>query len=347
MYHELIHPSFRLASVAAMGLLLGTTSRCLVASETEAEADLGEVASPIFDGTAATKEQIFSTVALRRLGHDDDYMCSGTLIAPSVVVTAAHCLVDQDKTTDAISTKYDTMEMTVIVGALDVRTATEDQRFAVTKIVLHPQFPGSPTVGMDGLGKYDDIAILLLQQPVTTMSPVPVLPFDQFDSNLSQGKLVTITGYGFHDAAATADGQLYIAQTPYQRRNATEFIAGAKGSSNTCRGDSGGPVYLSVEGTMYDIGVTSRNAWNGGLSVCGSGEGNYMMLPAYESWLRDNASGAFPPPRSSSSSDSSGLPNCTCKIERAPASSRPGLWLGLGLALLVAMRRRGRTARTS
>jgi hypothetical protein len=98
-------------------------------------------------------------------------------------------------------------------------------------------------VGMDGLGKYNDIAILLLQQPVTSLPPAPVLPFDQFDGNLSQGKLVTITGYGSRDAAADVHGQLYLAQTLYQRHNDTEFIAGAHGSPNICTGDSGGPVY--------------------------------------------------------------------------------------------------------
>jgi len=195
--------------------------------------------------------------------------------------------------------------------------------------------------------KYNDIAILLLQQPVTSLPPAPVMSLDQFDSNLSQGKLVTIAGYGFSDASAIANGQLYIAQTPYQRHNATEFIAGAQGSPNVCRGDSGsgGPVYLSVEGTRYNIGVVSGDT-SDGKALCGNGDLLYMMLPAYESWLRDAAAGAYPPPRSSSN-DSSGLPNCTCKIERAPATSGPGLWLGLGLALLIARRRRATAARAS
>jgi MYXO-CTERM domain-containing protein len=343
MSRELIRLTSCLLSVAAVGLLLGTTSGCLVATGAESEADLGEVASPIFGGTAATKDQIFSTVALRRLGHDD-YICTGTLIAPSVVVTAAHCLVDQQKITDAIIVAYEAMEMTVIVGALDARTATEDQRFAVTKIVLHPQYAVNIKVGPDGLGKYNDIAILLLQQPVTSLPPAAVLPFGKFDSNLSKDKLVTITGYGFHDAEAAVNGQLYIAKTPYQRRNDTEFLAGAQGSPNICMGDSGGPVYLSVEDTMYDIGVASGDTSDGTIR-CGTGDAIYMMLPAYESFLREATAGAYPPP--SSSNDSSGLPNCTCKIERAPASSRPGLWLGLGIALLVARRRRGTTARAS
>jgi len=199
-------------------------------------------------------------------------------------------------------------------------------------------------VGMDGLGKYDDIAILLLQQPVTTLPSAPVLPLEQFDSNLSQGKQVTIMGYGFNDAVATVNGQLYVAQAPYQRHNDTEFIVGAQGSPNTCKGDSGGPVYLSVDGTLYDIGVVSGDTSDGKVA-CKSGEGIYMMLPAYESWLRDAAAGAYPPPKSSS--DSSGLPNCACKIELAPTASGPGLWLGLGIALLAARRRRGTIARAS
>ncbi len=344
MSHELIRLTSRLLSVAAAGLLLGTTSGCLVASETESAADLGEVASPIFGGTAATKDELFSTVALRRLG-DDDYICTGTLIAPSVVVTAAHCLTDEDPMTGEIIIRYDPMEMTVVAGALDARAATEDQRFAITKIVLHPKYTGSSKVGMDGLGEDNDIAIMLLQQPLTSLPSVPVLSLDQFKSNLSQGKLVTITGYGFHDAAAVVDGVLYLAQVPYQRHNATEILVGTQGSPKICEGDSGGPIYISVEGTLYDTGVASRDALIAG-GKCVSGDARYALLPAYESFLRDAAAGAYPPPRSSSS-DSSGLPNCTCKIEGAPASSWPGLWLGLGIALFLARRRRATTARTS
>ncbi len=184
-----------------------------------------------------------------------------------------------------------------------------------------------------------------MQQPVTSLSPVPIPSLDQFKSHLSQGKLVTVTGYGFHDAAATVDGHLHLAKTPYQRSNATELIVGAQGSPKICDGDSGGPIYLSVDGTLYDTGVASRDALETGVK-CGSGEARYVLLPAYESWLRDNTSGAYPPARTSGS-DGSGLLDCTCKIERVPSSSGPGLWLGFGIALLVARRRRGATAKAS
>jgi MYXO-CTERM domain-containing protein len=37
---------------------------------------------------------------------------------------------------------------------------------------------------------------------------------------------------------------------------------------------------------------------------------------------------------------SSGIPGCNCTVGITPATSRPGFWLGVGLALLVARRRR-------
>jgi hypothetical protein len=194
---------------------------------------------------------MYSTVALLT-SSDTSYMCAGTLIAPSVVVTAAHCLVDQDPVTDQITNEYVPTDMIVVAGALDAMSAATDQRYAIANIVRHANYPGSFAVDMYGLGKYYDIGILLLllQQPITSLPPAPVLPFAQFDSTLSQGVLVTIAGYGYRDSAGTLTGQLYLAETPYQRHNDTEFIAGAQGSPSTCRGDSGGPVYLSVGGPV-------------------------------------------------------------------------------------------------
>ena len=95
-------------------------SGCLVASETETEPDLGEVASPVIGGKAATQDQIYSTVAI--LAPDDPaYICSGILIAPSVVVTAAHCLFkDKNK---FCTMEYSEHDLTVVAGALDATTA--------------------------------------------------------------------------------------------------------------------------------------------------------------------------------------------------------------------------------
>lgn len=313
---------------AVMCLLLVTTSGCS-GIPNESESDLGEVASPVLGGTAATQDQVNSVVAI--LKPNKTMLCSGTLIAPSVVATAAHCIFQDDQITE-----YAPSELTVVAGALDVKSATADQQYDVTKITphigwVHPM----PTE----LGKVNDIAILFLQQSIASLSVVPTLPFDQIDSNLSMGTLVTIEGYGFRDLAMTLDGQLYIASTPYQQRGDSEFIAGDPMSPDTCLEDSGGPVYVTVGGTMYVVGIASRQH---GAMLCGSG-GIYTILSAHEDWLRDNSGGAYPPAASpgATSGGGAGVPGCSCKAGRAPAPSGTGLWLGIGIALLVARRRRG------
>jgi secreted trypsin-like serine protease len=321
----MVHQNICLTSAVVCSLLI-TTSGCAGEPGSESESDLEEHASPVVRGTAATQDQLFSAVALM-LPNENKLQCSGTLIAPSVVVTAAHCVIRDDNITE-----YAPSEFMVVAGVLDARTATTDQQYDVTSITPHVGwvYPLPPD-----LGKPYDIAILSLERSIRSLSPIPTLPFDQIDSNLSMGTLVTIEGYGYRDFAMTLDGQLHIAQTPYQQRNDTEFLAGDPTSPDTCTGDSGGPVYLTVGGTMYVVGITSRPF---GAMICGTG-GIYTILSAFESWLQANSGGAYPPANSGAGS-SSLIPGCACRVERAAASSEPGSWIGIGIAWLVARCRR-------
>lgn len=331
-----------LASAVAC-LLLVPLSGCLVASETETELALGEVASPVIGGKAATQDQIFSTVAILAPG-DPTYICSGVLIAPTVVATAAHCMF-KDKN-EFCTTEFSSYDLAVVAGALEVTTANEDQRYEVATIKYRKDFicpmPSS-------LGKANDLALLLLKRPVTALSPVPVLSIDKLESNLSKGALVTIEGYGEHDTAMRF-GQVYAAETPYQESNKTEFIAGTLSAPDTCVGDSGGPVYFTVGGTRYVVGLTSRQNVEGDVP-CGTGTlGTIYTIPGadeYNTWLKDNSNGAY----SGSSFISSGvdggtdgvslgLPGCACTVGGFPASSRASLGWALGRTLLVVRRRR-------
>jgi hypothetical protein len=180
---------------------------------------------------------------------------------------------------------------------------------------------------------------------------------DQFDANLSTGTVVTLDGYGFANVAMTVEGQLVTAQTPYQTRNATEFLAGAASppqTPDTCLHDSGSPVYLTVGGTMYVIGITSR----GTSPKCGTG-GIYTILGAYDDWLQTNTGGAYPPggagdagvgpggagdagvgDDAGAGGGDLGSAGCKCGIDRASIASGFAPGMGLGLMLFAVRRRR-------
>lgn len=263
-----------------------------------------------------------------------------------MVVTAGHCLYkDEFFCLDG----YAQYDLTVVAGALDAIKASADQHYEIAKMVPHPGLVCPPPP----LGRANDLAIVLLKGSITSLSPVPTIMFDKIKSALSPGTLVTINGYGDHDTGMTQYGQLYTAQTPYQQASTTEFVAGAMSAPDTCTGDSGGPVYITVEGIEYVVGMTSRrnDTYDAGCGNATMG-GIYTILgfKDYDDWLKAESGGAYAGstfPSSDGGVDgggdgsSSGIPGCNCRVGNAPASSGSGFWMGVGVALLAARRRRG------
>ena len=68
----------------------------------------------------------------------------------------------------------------------------------------------------------------------------------------------------------------------YRFNHLLEIVAGGNGY-DSCKGDSGGPAYVSI-GTSYKLaGVTSRSTENSG-QACGDG-GVYTRVDAYADWI--------------------------------------------------------------
>jgi endonuclease G len=91
-------------------------------------------------------------------------------------------------------------------------------------------------------------------------------------------------------------------QAKYRCKKNIELVAGHRGiRRDTCRGDSGGPLYIqSDEGTYRLLGVTSR-----GLKdfdhfppqPCGNG-GIYVRADRFLDWIRDVTGISIPGPLS-------------------------------------------------
>ncbi len=296
-----------IAAAAAASFCVGCTE--VVSSERT-----GAVSMPIFDGQPAMAEQIYSTVSVGT-------HCTGTLIAPRVVLTAAHCFFNDAGMRVPVETVY--------AGELDFNDGAP---FAVAEEAPHDGY--NPYMSGE-LGAFHDIGLLILQAPIEQLPVAPVLPSDQLDAHIQPGTMLTVSGYGM-TGDSPDNSALYIAETPFQEHNGTELYAGGSGHPDTCSGDSGGPIYIVVDGTRYVTGVTSR-AYGMPASMCEDAGGIYTLAGAYDSFLRDSSDGAYPSPAPPSNDAEDG---CCIVAAGAPnGGAAAGLWLALGLLVAARVRR--------
>jgi hypothetical protein len=153
-------------------------------------------------------------------------VCTATLVAPRVLLTAAHCL-QSDTPPDAF------------FGAAPDQGGT---RIAIVDVHRHPQFDPSILV--------NDIALVLLHDPAPgTPWPLPTTP-------LAQGATLRLVGFGRTGATDSTPPRKRQGTAILGTLNASDFYF-APSPSQTCEGDSGGPAFATVNNVEVVVGVTS------------------------------------------------------------------------------------------
>ncbi len=205
--------------------------------------------------------------------------CSGTLIAPTVVLTAGHC-------DPAVSPNIGQLTH-VLVGTASLAKPDDGETLPVASVTSYPSSQSS-----------EDVTVIVLAQ-ASHVKPRPIATgWARFD--IKNGATVEFVGYG----AIDANGNQYInelqnAQSTITDYNCTmssgcnaaaqpdgELGAGGNGV-DTCPGDSGGPMYLLVDYGIYLAGITSRS-YDNATVACSQG-GIYERPDKIVSWIEQTA----------------------------------------------------------
>lgn len=175
--------------------------------------------------------------------------CTGTLIGPDTVLTAAHCTFDREN-----RRHIDPSELSFALGA-DVSQPVE--RFNINAIRAHP------SSRIDAEDALHDVALLRLDRDATAaVADLEPLEFncEALDEASLVGSLVQNVGYGITttiDPIPPNTLRLWTTEEVTELLD-EEFIVDGQGVSSVCRGDSGGPSLRTMpDGQVRIIGTVS------------------------------------------------------------------------------------------
>lgn len=274
--------------------------------------------------------------ALAVCGDTCDTFCTATLIAPSWILTAAHC-VDEVKDTPPGGVAF-------LVGpAAD----NPDAQAAVVSWQQHPDFgvrevAGTPTLTYD-------LALGELEQALDDIAPLPLNVGAVNGAWLDAG--FTYVGYGFSADDADDAGTKRVVSLPLVEYDNYNLIGlDRDGGSNTCFGDSGGPMLRWQDDFGYSIaGVNSfispyaaETPCQGGLTASARVDVGTEFIGEYTAYADNDGTDTVYVPGDSGGADSGdgGADTGEPKGGLCATTGAPAGWVGaLVLGALAARRR--------
>lgn len=215
------------------------------------------------------------------------YECGGSLIAPNVILTAAHCVANKQQDT-----------LLVRAGEWDTQTRNElyphhDRR--VREVIIHERFSKGSL--------FNDIALLILDEPFEFAENVQPVCLPPRNHNFDHSRCFA-SGWGKNVFGKEGKYQVILKKVelpvvPHQScqssmrttRLGMRFIldksfmcAGGEVGQDTCRGDGGSPLVCPVPGSpthYYQAGIV---AWGIGCGEKGI-PGVYVSVAVFRDWI--------------------------------------------------------------
>lgn len=221
-------------------------------------------AGAIVNGTPANPGDTPWQVSLQ---DGEGHFCGGSILNATTIVTAAHCVEGTSAG-----------DMSIRAGVIDADSSSGQDR-NVTRIVSHPSYASTDLA---------DIAVLTLAQPLDLGGTVQAIT-PATDAQVKAATTGLVSGWGAISENGRDADTLLTAQVPLvsdavcERQvgadPGTEVCAGGTGT-DSCYGDSGGPLAIVTEDGPRLAGVVS---W--GEECGGDTPGVYADVPAFADFL--------------------------------------------------------------
>ncbi|MEO0379679.1 MAG: trypsin-like serine protease [Pseudomonadota bacterium] len=176
--------------------------------------------------------------AVGRLNIGGTGFCTGAMIAPNMVLTAAHCLFDK-KTGDRI----DHAQVEFLAGWRNGRASAYR---TVRRAVVHPDYAFTGQLSSEGVG--NDLALLELDHPIRNGK---IQPFST-EAQPQRGAKVAVVSYGAGRSEAPSLQELCSVLALQRGMLVT--------SCTVDSGSSGAPIFVVQDGEVQIVSIVSAKA---------------------------------------------------------------------------------------